>query len=613
MVRSEGPHQWIHDEKKQLSDIQFRYLQEKEADTYVSELSSSMPVVQPRHIVSHPFVHEEYNPALITSILKALVPENVRIDIVSSTAFAAPHPLGADHPLQLSETLTEPWFSVPYKACSLPAALVAEWAQSTIQSKNFPEWARPLAHIQHPNQFVPYDFELVNEPCIPEPKLLHEDTWHKLWHKPDPEFPTPRASFAVCLSNPAFFSTAEGLAVVELWNKLFSDQLNLVTYNAYLAGLDFRAGFSVSGCVEIIVSGFSHKLPELAIHVVKEILLPRLTIGKFEMFREDLVRTYANLLIKPTTHTNTLRIHLLRTHSFLPAERLTACKALTIERFSEVLQQLMGAVRAEAYMHGNVSEQRTVQVMQAVMAHLETIRTVSAPEPRILEPVRMIPEGVPFLFSEPCINAEEKNNAVQVYWQLGVETNQTRATIQLLEEMLGEPLFDSLRTKQQLGYTVSCGARFTFNIIGFVVVVQSAEYSCDHVISRIVAFMNEYAQTLKAMPAETFDKYKASLIENLQAKDSNMEAAARRYWAEILDCRYHFSIREKTVEAVEKLTKIQMLSLFDRIAHTSRQLRVCVYQSEGEPPSTKGLRVVDSAATCATWPCYQGVEKKIRK
>jgi secreted Zn-dependent insulinase-like peptidase len=41
-----------------------------------------------------------------------------------------------------------------------------------------------------------------------------------------------------------------------------------------------------------------------------------------------------------------------------------------------------------------------------------------------------------------------------------------RALADLCEQVMYEPCFDELRTKQQLGYTVFCGMRLTQGVIG---------------------------------------------------------------------------------------------------------------------------------------------------
>jgi nardilysin len=40
--------------------------------------------------------------------------------------------------------------------------------------------------------------------------------------------------------------------------------------------------------------------------------------------------------------------------------------------------------------------------------------------------------------------------------------------LELLEQCLTEPFFDDLRTKQQLGYSVSCAVRQTYGMLGIL-------------------------------------------------------------------------------------------------------------------------------------------------
>jgi hypothetical protein len=43
-------------------------------------------------------------------------------------------------------------------------------------------------------------------------------------------------------------------------------------------------------------------------------------------------------------------------------------------------------------------------------------------------------------------------------------------------QVASEPCYDTLRTKQQLGYTVHCGMRLTHGVLGFCIVVVSGAF-----------------------------------------------------------------------------------------------------------------------------------------
>jgi secreted Zn-dependent insulinase-like peptidase len=53
----------------------------------------------------------------------------------------------------------------------------------------------------------------------------------------------------------------------------------------------------------------------------------------------------------------------------------------------------------------------------------------------------------------PTIDPTEPNTAVEIYIQCGKDNIEDRVLIDLLVQILNEPLFDQLRTKEQLGYT----------------------------------------------------------------------------------------------------------------------------------------------------------------
>lgn len=78
--------------------------------------------------------------------------------------------------------------------------------------------------------------------------------------------------------------------------------------------------------------------------------------------------------------------------------------------------------------------------------------------------------------------------------QVGLSSSDLRLRVlaDLVEQVLSEPLYDSLRTKQQLGYTVSSGTRLTHGVTGFCVVVVSAAFEAGEVEVRIEAFLDDY-------------------------------------------------------------------------------------------------------------------------
>jgi hypothetical protein len=74
-------------------------------------------------------------------------------------------------------------------------------------------------------------------------------------------------------------------------------------------------------------------------------------------------------------------------------------------------------------------------------------------------------------------NPEEDNSVAEVYLQAGPDLARARAALDLLEQCAAEPFYDTLRTKEQLGYSVHAATRLTHGVLGFAFVVNSGARS----------------------------------------------------------------------------------------------------------------------------------------
>ena len=81
-----------------------------------------------------------------------------------------------------------------------------------------------------------------------------------------------------------------------------------------------------------------------------------------------------------------------------------------------------------------------------------------------------------------------------------------------MPQLLYEPCFDTLRTKEQLGYSVHSGVRRTHGVLGLCVVVVSGVHGPAHLDARIEAFLASFVATLAGMPEEEFEKQRQALL-----------------------------------------------------------------------------------------------------
>ena len=115
-----------------------------------------------------------------------------------------------------------------------------------------------------------------------------------------------------------------------------------------------------------------------------------------------------------------------------------------------------------------------------------------------------------------------------------------------------EKLFDELRTKQQLGYDVSCGVRRTHGVLGFSIDVTSSKYGPSELERRVDEFLTGFVKELEEMTEPDAHDYAQSLARRLLKPDSGMFEETRQHWSSIQDGTFSFNERFLVAHFVSK-------------------------------------------------------------
>nr|CAD7600575.1 unnamed protein product [Timema genevievae] len=115
--------------------------------------------------------------------------------------------------------------------------------------------------------------------------------------------------------------------------------------------------------------------------------------------------------------------------------------------------------------------------------------------------------------------------------------------------LMEEPLFNNLRTKEQLGYSISCELRDTFGILGFTISVntQANKHSADYIDERIEEFLKTFLKFVETLPSEDLKEVRNSIIKLKQSTDLYLREEVTRNWHEIINQEYVFDRRTKEV------------------------------------------------------------------
>lgn len=171
------------------------------------------------------------------------------------------------------------------------------------------------------------------------------------------------------------------------------------------------------------------------------------------------------------------------------------------------------------------------------------------------------------------------NTVITNFYQIGPISYRTHVLIDLLGVIIQEPLFDTLRNKEQLAYDVGFTMRDNYGILGYSITVNSQEpkFTVDHVDERIENFRRELIKTIESMAEKDFDEIKASLAKIKLTEDNKLKDEVQRNWAEITADEYEFDRIQKEVYYLSTISKQQLLEFYlTHFGNNERKLSVQV-------------------------------------
>ena len=551
----------------------------------------------------------------------------------------------------------EKWYGVEYYLSSIDDEAILAWngkgavADSSIA---FKELALP-----RPNRYIPRTLELCSdlpedarqgqriEKPIDPPKLLVDEKKWKLYHRLDDRYALPQSSLYLLIRNVATQNLqTEGTWIFDsrttllssLLAGIFNEAMAQETYDADLAGLNWSLSIGGSG-IKLNCFGFSDRLPDLALKVLNDFLSGEfLDETFFESSRDRVVRglrTYFESR-RADSHAMYYRDALLASQDLGIDESLDIALAVNfddiVKQYRRILENSQFSV--DCLFSGNVSKdnakqffsaakEKILETRDALVTHYENqhFEDVLYPAPTI---ERQLTPGQDIELHFSSKNSEEENGAVLCTYQSSIPSFRgeglshplgltSSSAIRLICHMLREPLFDELRTKQQLGYIVNSYYEIGFSSqtnengqmpsttpIDFVSInVLSRKMSPLDIKNRIDDFLHFFRKQLVEMPESEIRDHAEALaikllkpIQKLQTESSNQYARIQRYGPEIYlqnhqpgesDTTTDNGLPWDTVEAlastIRNLSRDDLLKTWDRMTHPSTRSRIvsCVY------------------------------------
>jgi nardilysin len=305
------------------------------------------------------------------------------------------------------------------------------------------------------------------------------------------------------------------------------------------------------------------------------------TIGesRFSACLEVLQRRYKNSCMSASDLSTNVRVRALRPTIWSAQERLESLRNIDVASFTKTTSAILGTMAVEAFFHGNAdtadAEHAKELILNMLNKSCKNGTCIGLPRKKYpAQSVLQIPfpkalksdptsTPSPWLITVPSKDPTEPNTAVEVYIQVGKDKLEDRVMIDLLVHMMDEPLYDHLRTREQLGYHVSIASRWTCGITGLCVKIITATHASDVVLERVETFWRFWRQELETMSNADFVEHLSGLATQKLDRFDGLSDETDSLWEEIADGRFEWQAWRDEAVVLRTITKEQVVNAFD--------------------------------------------------
>ncbi|KAA1469392.1 hypothetical protein DENSPDRAFT_835009 [Dentipellis sp. KUC8613] len=580
LLRSTEVPAWYSQEFSKIMETRFRFTEKGRPEDYAVWVSEHMGRPVPRELVLKASqVMSEWDPEGVAEKEMRRALEGLRIFEGRAVLMARKD----DHEevAGRKEWDTEPWYQTAYR--------VEKFDDDFVQKAEGPN-VIPQLHLPNPNNFVPQNLDVDKrevEKVEKRPHLIRQTPSSTLWHKKDDRFWIPRAHALLDIRTPYASSTPEAAVLTRLFVNLVNDALNEYAYAADLAGLNynltsFRLGIYVG------VGGYNDKLHVLLKTVLERIKSLQVRSDRLEVSREQMKRDWENFLLGQSyTISDYYSRYLMTDSQWTIPELLDALAVVTVQQVQDHATKLLSKIHTLMLVQGNLYKDEAVNIAKmseeilggAPMGPYDCTESACFPK-----------ESTNLVWSTPVPNPNEPNSALTYYLHLGSYNERPlRVASSLLSQIISEPAFNILRTKEQLGYIVGASLWQSngSHEIGLRIVVQS-ERGPVYLEERVEAFLNHMKGVLEAMSDAEFQEQKDGLEKKRREEPKNLSEEVQRFWSQIDSGYLDFYRRSEDADYLKTVTKTDVIALFSKyLLPSSTERKKLSVHVKSQMPRTK--------------------------
>jgi insulysin len=576
LMKEQPPLEWMFDELKTMGDVNFRFQQKSPASRFTSNISAVMQKPLPRKwLLSGSTKLRRFDADGIAKAMQFLRPDNFRLMITSQ-----------DPAVNFDKK--EKWYGTDYTVQNMPPDLLSE-LEAALQSgaKDRPE----DLHLPHKNEFIPTRLDVekkaVAEPAT-APQLIRNDDTMRLWWKKDDRFWVPKTNFLITIRSPMTYATPANNVKTKFFCELVKDSLSEYSYDADLSGLVYNASATALG-IDVNIGGYSDKLPVLLEKVLRSMKALKVNPERFKVIKERLMRGFKNWdFQQPYYQVGNYVRWLTYEKAWINHQYAAEVPRIEAEDVQAFIPHILGHNHIEILAHGNLYKEDALKMANLVESILKP-----RPLPQSLWHLRrnmVLPSGSNFTHVRDLADPANVNHTIEYDLFIGDRTDRNlKVKAQVFAQMLQEPTFDQLRTKEQLGYVVFSGARTCIASIFYRVLIQS-EREPDYLEGRIESLLLRFRSDLEKMSDSEFEAHRRSVITQKQEKLKNLGSETGRMADNIENEYFDFYKLDHDVVELKRLSKKDIQDFYHEFIdpHSKTRAKLSVHMIAQNQPKDDG-------------------------
>lgn len=542
LIQQKGINDKYFNEIKTALNNRFRFLEKGDEFDYVSTLADKMQKFPLKNVINAPYYYEKFDATAIKEVLNQLTPKTLKVWFISKKE-------------KTNNQLH--FFDGKYRIEELTKAEVDNWKKPL-------DWGLKPPAI---NRLLPKNFTIKQTVNKPSPELVHDKNGIKIWQLASKQFShQPKGIIEVYINSTLSKQNIKSDVLLSVWSDLFMLQQSELIAEADIAGMNLSLN-PEKGLI-LSITGFTDKQGELLSKALRRM---QVNINKqnFSQAIDRLVKNIINESRKtPVGQAYNTYSDLVRNGAWDKQKIIQIAKELTKKDLQNFIKQLWKQNQIRVFTFGNYD----LNDIQEVASILEKQLPSDHQSTNYIRDKFWKPTSNQLFVIKKDLEVDDVAVIdLHVHPEPSVK-QQARAKV--LQGHFQTIAFDTLRTEEQLAYTVGVIAPSIDKYTGLGLYIQTPVKGPMDIQARFDELKREYKMELNKLSEDTFNKLKTSVLVTLKEKPKNLSDEVYPFIAEWYRENFNFDTKAKLIAEIEKVSLNDIKTFYSETMNNSSAPRL---------------------------------------